>query len=61
MGRTPKKGIIICLFVIAISLFNFSRIQGSDCVRTIHIVTLLTAGAAIGVMLVNIFMLVRRK
>ena len=57
----PKAGIIICLFVISISFFNFSRLQNSDCIRAIHIVTLLTAGAGIGVLLVNIFRLIKSR
>ena len=61
MRRSPQKGILICLFVIALSLWNFSRLTGSECIRTIHIVTLLTAGAGIGVLIVNLFMLIRGK
>ncbi|HMJ46369.1 MAG TPA: hypothetical protein VK498_03525 [Ferruginibacter sp.] len=61
MRRSPQKGILISLFVIALSIFNFSRLQGSECIRAIHIVTLLTAGAGIGVMIANIFRLIREK
>jgi hypothetical protein len=61
MRNSPQRGLIICLFVIAMSILNFSRLKGSECIRPIHIVTLLTAGAGIGVMIVNIFMLIRRN
>jgi hypothetical protein len=59
--RSPLRGMAIAFFVIAISFWNFSRLTGSECIRTIHIVTLLTAGAAIGVFLVNLFMLIRNR
>ena len=46
----------ITFFVIAFSFWNFSQLKGSECIRTIHIITLLTAGAAIGTFLVSLFM-----
>jgi len=59
--RSPLKGMLLALFIIIISFWNFSRLTGSECIRTIHIVTLLTAGAGIGVLLVNFFMWIKLK
>jgi hypothetical protein len=59
--KSPLRGMAIAFFVIAISFWNFSRLTGSECIRTIHIVTLLTAGAGIGVFLANFFMWIRSR
>lgn len=47
--RTPQRTMALALFFSALSFFNFSRLQGSDCIRAIHIVTLLLTGIGIGV------------
>ena len=47
--RTPQKTMLLACLIFALSFWNFSRIQGCDCVRAIHIVTLLAAGIGIGV------------
>ncbi len=47
--RTPQRIMGLSIFFVALSFWNFSRVQGSDCVRAIHIVTLLAAGIGIGV------------
>lgn len=52
--RTPQKSLILACVIIAISFWNFSRIQGCDCIRAIHIVTLLTAGIGIGILITSI-------
>ena len=59
--RTPLRGMAIAIFVIVLSFWNFSRLTGSDCIRTIHVITLLTCGAGIGVFLSNLFMLMRKN
>ncbi|MEO6404153.1 MAG: hypothetical protein ABIY51_05095 [Ferruginibacter sp.] len=59
--RTPQKAIGFALFIAAISFYNFSRIKGGECIRAVHIVTLLVCGAAIGVALTNLIMLMRNK
>jgi hypothetical protein len=52
----------ISFFVIAISFFNFHNLSGTECIRPIHVVTLLVCGMGIGVFLVNLFaFLVKRK
>jgi len=52
--RTPERSMLFACVVIALSFWNFSRIQGCDCIRTIHIVTLLAAGIGIGVLITSI-------
>lgn len=59
--RSPLRGMAIAFFVIALSFWNFSRVTGSECIRTIHIVTLLTAGVGIGVFLTNFFLWIRTR
>ncbi|HUS00505.1 MAG TPA: hypothetical protein VMY77_02190 [Chitinophagaceae bacterium] len=59
--RSPLRGMAIAFFVIALSFWNFSRLTGSDCIRAIHIVTLLTAGAGIGVFLTSFFLWIRTR
>lgn len=44
---------IIPLFVIVLGITNYSRLTGTENIRAIHIVTLLTIGMAIGVLLRN--------
>jgi len=51
----------ISLFVIGITLFNFSKLTGSDCIRAIHVVNLLVCGMGIGLFLTNAIALVRNK
>lgn len=56
-----KRSVAIASLVILLMGVNFSRLAGSDCIRAIHMVTLLTMGAAIGVLLVNIIMLIKNR
>jgi hypothetical protein len=51
----------ISFFVIAISFFNFINLKGSECIRAIHVVTLLVCGVGIGVFLMNLFGLISGK
>ncbi len=41
-------------FVIFLGISNYSRLSGTENIRAIHIVSLLTIGMAIGVLLVNV-------
>lgn len=53
------------LFMPALAIFlmtmSYLRLTGSECIRPIHIITLLVLGAAIGVLLVNIVNLIKEK
>ena len=51
----------ISFFVVAISFLNFMRLTGSECIRAIHIVTLLICGIAIGAFISSLFMVLRNK
>ena len=61
MARSPKRALIMSLFLIAISVFNFTRIPGSECIRTIHIVTLITIGVGLGVLLTSLIVLLKNR
>ncbi len=49
------------LLVIVLSILNFSRLTGTENIRAIHIVTLITIGMGLGVLLRNVFSYFRRK
>lgn len=55
MRRSNTRSMAISFFVIVITIFNFERLSGSDCIRAIHVVTLLVCGMAIGIFLMNLF------
>jgi hypothetical protein len=55
------RAMAISFFVLVISFFNFTRLAGTECVRTIHVVTLLICGIGIGVFIVNFFGMLRSK
>ena len=61
--RTPQKTMLLASLIFALSFWNFSRIQGCDCIRIIHIITLLTAGIGIGVFIsaVKAWLIQRRQ
>lgn len=61
MHKQHLRAMAISFFVIAISFFNFTRLSGSECIRAIHVVTLLVCGMAIGIFLTNLFALLREK
>jgi hypothetical protein len=61
MRRSHRRGMMISLFVIIISVFNFERLTNSDCILAIHVVSLLVTGAAIGIFLSNFFGLIMQR
>lgn len=54
-SRSNLRAMAISFFVLAISFFNFTQLANSDCIRAIHIVTLLVCGMAIGAFIANLF------
>ena len=44
-----KRGFIMSLFIMVLSLGNYSRLTGTESIRPIHIVTLLACGMGIGI------------
>ena len=59
-NKQHLRGMAISFFVMAISFFNFMRLTGSECIRAIHVVTLLVCGIAIGVFISNLFAMLRK-
>ncbi len=45
---------VIPVFVILVSLINYSRLTGTENIRAIHVVTLLAMGMGIGILLRNL-------
>lgn len=60
-NKNNLRAIAISFFVLIISYYNFTHLTNSDCIRAIHVVTLLVCGMAIGVFLANMFALLRNK
>ncbi len=52
---------VLPLFVIALSLGNYARLTGTEHIRAIHIVTLITLGMGIGILLRNVFTYFRMR
>ena len=59
--RSPKRAAILSLIVIFITIFNFTRIPGSECIRAIHVVTLIALGLGLGVLLASVMLLLKGK
>jgi hypothetical protein len=49
-----RRSILISILVILLMIANYSRLSGTDCIRAIHIVTLVVGGMGLGVLLVNV-------
>ncbi len=56
-----RRSLVISAIVILLMIVNFSRLTGKECIRPIHIVTLLTLGVAIGALLVNIVLILKNR
>lgn len=54
MRNKFTRAMIFSVFVIIISLLNFSTLDGRESVTSVQIVTLLVCGAAIGIFLQNL-------
>lgn len=52
--RTPQRSLALAVIIIAVSVMNFDRIKGCDCIRTIHVVTLITVGIGIGLFIMSL-------
>jgi hypothetical protein len=61
MRRRHTRAMALSFFVIAISFLNFTHLTDSDCIRAIHVVTLLVCGMGIGIFLSNLFALLFKK
>ena len=56
-----KRSLVITALAILLLTVNFTRLKGTECINPIHIVTLVTLGAAIGVLLMNIILLIKNR
>ena len=61
MRKKRYSDFVMPLFVIILGIGNYFRLTGTENIRAIHIVTLLTIGMALGILLRNIFLHFRRK
>ena len=61
MKNRFTRPMIISFFVIVITIFNFLNLSGSECIRAIHVVTLLVCGIGFGVFFMNLFGWLREK
>ncbi|MBS1493079.1 MAG: hypothetical protein JST55_06200 [Bacteroidetes bacterium] len=55
--KTKRKNyvsFILPVFVILLTLINYSRLSGTENIRAIHVVTLLVMGMGIGILLRNL-------
>jgi hypothetical protein len=53
-SKTPQRGIAISGIAIPITAGNYFRLTGTEMIRPIHIATLLTCGASIGIFILSI-------
>lgn len=56
-----KRSVLIAVLGISMLIFNFTRLKGSECIRAIHVVTLITMGALMGVLLMNIIAMIKER
>jgi hypothetical protein len=61
MRKRHTRAMAIYFFVIVISFFYLEIFSGTDCIRPVHVVTLLVCGMGIGVFLQNLFGFLRNK
>lgn len=52
---------LVSVFVIIISFFNFNNLSDSACIRAIHVVTLLVCGMGMGILLVSLLGYIRER
>lgn len=61
MNKDNRRGIVIPALAIILMVGNLTRIKDSECIRAIHIVTLLLMGFAIGVLVMNLMTIYRNN
>jgi hypothetical protein len=61
MRRKHIRAIIVSVFLIVITTFNFLNLSGIECIRAIHVINLLVCGLGIGLFLENLIGLLREK
>jgi hypothetical protein len=61
MEKNIGRSIIVSLLVLALMILNITVVEKADSLRAIHVVTLMIAGAAAYVLIVNVIGLLKRK
>ena len=61
MRNKYTRAMAISVFITAISFFNFTSLSGTDCIKNVHVVTLLVCGMGIGIFLQNLFSFLRER
>lgn len=61
MKKSYYRRILLPVFIIAISAMNFIHTEGAENVRSVQIVTLLTCGAGIGLLLASIMKIIQLR
>lgn len=60
-SKTPQRGMAISGIAIPITAGNYFRLTGTEMIRPIHILTLLTCGASIGVFIMSIMLFIKGR
>lgn len=60
-SRESFRAFVIPLFVIFLALSSYSRLTGTENIRAIHVVTLLTMGMGLGILFINVVTYIRNK
>ena len=61
MNKNVTRGVVIPAVAVIITAINFSNISNSDCIRAIHVVSLLVMGFALGVLVMNLVTLYKNS
>ena len=56
-----KRSLVLSAVLLAITTVNFSRLSGTECIRPIHIVSLLVMGALMGNIVVQVVQRFKNK
>ena len=59
MKRNVTRSILMAAVALALMFYNMTNIVGSECIRAIHVVTLMVAGAAAYILIVNVIALIK--
>jgi hypothetical protein len=59
--KATQRGIVISGIAILITAGNYFRLTGTEMIRPIHVVTLLTCGAAIGIFIMCVALYFRNR
>lgn len=61
MRKQHIRAIAISVFVMSITLLNFTKETGCDCIKAIQIVNLLACGMGIGIFFTNLIALIKAR